>query len=167
MLLPLVVLTGINLIVLLCWAVIAPLDYKRMEHDGTDPWNRVISTYGTCVSPENVMPVYVLLVAINLGALIIANVQAYRARNIRTEYSESKYVAASVFVMAEAGVIAIPVLFLIDDQPRVKYVVGVLLVTVIAMAVLCFIFIPKFFPKATHQKACIYSEMCMVHRNTV
>jgi gamma-aminobutyric acid type B receptor len=147
---PFFIMLGINVTVLICWMLVAPLQYGRLDHLGTDAWNRIISTYGTCMGEkgkEREQDAFVgLLVAVNLTALFYANFQAYRARHLPTEYSESKYIITSVIVMTEAGVIAIPVLLLVKDKPQVFFVVQVLLIFIIAMAILYCIFVPKIFP---------------------
>jgi hypothetical protein len=142
---PFACLTILNLAVLICWATISPLEYVRRNQEGTDPWNRVISTYGACVSSNDVKstPFLASLGLINFGALLVANIQAYKTRSIRTEYSESKYVALSIISMTQAGLIGLPVLLLVEEEPRVNYVVNILLVFVINLALLLFIFWPK------------------------
>jgi gamma-aminobutyric acid type B receptor len=90
-LIPFLLLVSANAIVLICWTVLDPLTYERVNHEGTDGWNRVISTYGTCRS-EHGWRYLVPLAAINLIVLAIANWQAYEARRIKSEFSESKYI---------------------------------------------------------------------------
>jgi hypothetical protein len=46
---PLCLLFVGHIVVLACWTVIDPLTYVR-EAEGTDGWNRIISTYGSCQS---------------------------------------------------------------------------------------------------------------------
>ena len=133
-LLPLVILLVLNVAVLITWTIQAPLVYVRKAHEGTDPWNRVISTYGTCQVEEDhssdgsllqndVLAYLILLAAINFGCLLMANYQAYAARSVQTEYSESKYIA---FIMAsnlQVAVVGVPVVFLVKDEPRSHFVV--------------------------------------------
>lgn len=142
---PLLVILTLNLIILICWTTLAPLKYVRTPRDGTDPWNRVISTYGSCGEHQHISsaPFIALLAVLNMCALIIANVQAYRTRMIKTEFSESKYIAIALASMAQAGIVGIPLLFLVGDQPQANFVVRVLLVVVTCSAILVLIFVPK------------------------
>jgi hypothetical protein len=39
-----------NVLVLSVWTALSPLEYKRQPHEGTDDWNRIFSTYGSCQS---------------------------------------------------------------------------------------------------------------------
>ena len=86
---PLIFLMAANVIVLLCWTVLAPLEFVRENNSGTDLWNRNISSYGTCKttsgSKGNSIPYLVFIGLINIGALVIANIQAYIARDIQTD----------------------------------------------------------------------------------
>ena len=151
---PLLVILTLNLIILICWTTLAPLKYTRASHDGTDPWNRVISTYGSCGEHEHISsaPFIALLAVLNMCALIIANVQAYRTRMIKTEFSESKYIAIALASMAQAGIVGVPLLFLVGDQPRANFVVRVLLVFVTCSAILVLIFVPKILKRNKTEK---------------
>lgn len=138
---------GVNVIVLLCWTVIAPLVYMRDFDAGTDHWNQKISSYGYCNSANDTkggfIPHVVILVFVNMGVLVLAIVQAYQARSIRTEYSESKNITIIMTLMLEAFVFAIPTIALVWDEPVAFFTVMLVLISVICFAVLLFMFIPK------------------------
>lgn len=94
---PYLVFMAVNIITLVSWTAIAPLTYQRFDYPGTDDWNRVIATYGACVTVSEegernttYAPFLVIITTVNMGLLFLANVHAYRARSIQTEYSESK-----------------------------------------------------------------------------
>jgi len=144
---PYVVLMAINVIVLACWTAIAPLVFDRFYHEGTDSWNRQISSYGFCHSQTDAkggfIPYLIILGVVNISVLILANVQAYQARSIQSEYSESKYISIIMASMLQASVIGIPVILLVWDSPQVLFVVLVCLISVICFAVLSFMFLPK------------------------
>lgn len=150
---PYFVLLGMNVVTLSCWTALAPVTYQRRNNDGTDDWNRVISTYGVCTSyseensrPANsFIPYLVIIVIINLGLLIIANIQAYRARSIQTEYSESKYIALIMASMLQAFALGVPCIFLLWEEPQAYFVVTTLVIFSICGVVLGFMFWPKYF----------------------
>jgi ABC-type sugar transport system substrate-binding protein len=147
--LPFCLLMVANLIILICWTVVAPLEYVRRDDLGTDPWNRVISSYGTCMTREGQrsVPFVSALVAVNLGALLFANIQAYKARSIQSEFSESKYIALVVAGMMQVSLVGLPVLLLTVDNPPVYYLLRILLVFVITLAIIGLIFVPKMLHK--------------------
>jgi hypothetical protein len=65
---------------------------------------------------------YALIGVFNVGVLFLACYQAYKARNVRDEISESKNVGFAVFSWVQALMVGLLVLFLIDeDNPTAKY----------------------------------------------
>jgi len=107
----------LNSAVLLTWTLVDPLYYERRNMPGTDPWNRVLATYGTCVG-DRPWPYVTILSLLNGGILTVANVQAYMARNIQSEFSEAKYVAVAVGCMLQACLIGGPILFVVKEIPQ-------------------------------------------------
>ena len=87
---PLVVLLVANITILICWTLIDPLVYKRFE---MMPW----STYGRCVGSSNASNILLIIVGVlNAVVLFLALVQAWKARNISDEFSETKIVGSAV-----------------------------------------------------------------------
>ena len=143
---PYLIMMGINLIVLICWTVISPLKYKRSNWPGTDLWNRIIATYGSCREEENsgyFWPYLSIILFVNIGILIVANVQSYQARLIQTEYSESHYITIIMASLAQMFLLAVPCVSLLSKQPRPYYVVMVIVILCVSAAVLGLMFVPK------------------------
>ena len=136
-----------NVAVLVVWSVFAPLEYIRTPHEGTDDWNRIISTYGACDSREDstggATPYLIILGVINVGVMIISNVQAYQARSIQSEFSESHYIGVVMASMLQSCLIGVPILILVRDNPQAYYLVVVFMIFLTSMAVLLLIFVPK------------------------
>lgn len=89
---PLIVLLFANITILICWTLIDPLVYKRFEIDGT-PW----SSYARCVGSSNASDLFLgLLGVLNAVVLFLALYQAWKARNISDEFSETKIVGSAV-----------------------------------------------------------------------
>jgi ABC-type sugar transport system substrate-binding protein len=138
----------VNVIILTCWTAINPLVFKRKNSTSRDGWNRVISTYGVCVSKHqesrgSSAPYLGCLAFVNGGILLLANVMAYRSRNMCTEFNESHYIAIVMASMLQAFLIGIPLIFLVLDQPQPFYVIIVILDFAVCMTTLMFMFIPK------------------------
>jgi len=145
---PLGVLLTLNLLVLLLWTFIAPLQYERRANSGTDNWNRSSrSYYGACFGPPDAVAAALsfaaCLVVINFIVLVIANLQAYQARKITTEFSESRYIAFIMVTMLQASIVGVPVLILIHQDPRAYFIVVAVILSVTCMATLLFLFVPK------------------------
>lgn len=157
-LVPFAVLMTLNVIVLLCWTLIAPLQYERRAHSGTDNWNRVSrSYYGACVGPDDVkggaVPYVVCLTVINLSVIVISNMQAYQARKIKTEYAESKYIFLIMLTMLQSYLLGLPILALVRDDPQASFVVLTVIIFATCMATLLFLFIPKMTKRAERESA--------------
>ena len=145
-LIPMFILLALNSITLICWTTISPLKYERRNHMGTDGWNRVISTYGSCVSSDGTkgwVPYVVILLVINFSSLIFALIEAYKARNLSVAFSETRYISFTFVLMLQSFVVGIPLLFLVFDEPRDYYVVWLCLIFVTCLVLLFLIFIPK------------------------
>jgi ABC-type sugar transport system substrate-binding protein len=139
---PFFVLVTVNIVVLLCWTLIDPLVYVREANPGTDGWNRIISTYGSCQS-DNSVRYLVPLAVVNISVLVAANWQAYVSRVIESEFAESKYIAMTMASLLQASLTGLPVLFVVRDSPQAFYLVAVFMIFVICMAILLLIFVPK------------------------
>lgn len=148
--LPLILLVALNGTVLACWTAVNPLQYSREFGTGTDLWNRPTSSTGSCKGSAGGDggvhdAIYLILIGIiNLGALVMANVQAYIARDIQTEYSESKYIALVLASILQVAVIGIPTWVLSRDSPKVNYILPTVIIFVLSVAIILLIFLPKY-----------------------
>lgn len=141
---PFGVLVGANVVILLAWTLLNPLQYVRKPHEGTDLYNRVISYYGTCRSQRgSSAPYLAMLFVVNLSLLIVANIQAYQARSIQSEFAESKYIATAMVSFLQAGFTGIPILFVVREIPQAFYLILVFMIFIVSMATLLLIFVPK------------------------
>lgn len=159
---PFAVLFTLNFALLLTWTLVDPLLWQRLPVASDQPWN----TYGTCLATRGKVATAMLasVAVINAGALILASYQAYKARNIPDDFSESKYVFMALYSWLQLMVVGIPVLFLIDhDNPTAKYFLQIVLVFAVCMSMLLIIFIPIV---AQVQQARRKSEQSNVFRST-
>jgi gamma-aminobutyric acid type B receptor len=138
---PFAILFTVNVVLLVVWTVLDPLKWNRKETSET-------SSYGHCSTDLDNSGVTwkvaaALLAATNGAALILANVEAYKARAVSTEYGESKYIAMAMGSMLQIMLVGVPLLFLVDDNPSAKYFIRSSIVFIICMSILLFIFVPK------------------------
>uniref|UniRef100_A0A7R9Z946 G-protein coupled receptors family 3 profile domain-containing protein n=1 Tax=Pseudictyota dubia TaxID=2749911 RepID=A0A7R9Z946_9STRA len=138
-LIPFSVMFALNFTFLLVWTLADPLRWVRKPVDN-EAWN----TYGTCAGEGAVSTaMFALAVAVNAIALFLAFFQAYKARNISDEFSESKYLGIALYSWIQVFFVGLPILFLIDDSnPGAKYFLSVALIVVICMSMLLLIFVP-------------------------
>lgn len=138
---PMVVLLLINIIILLVWSIIDPITHETIVVE-QDPFGRSTNTYGVCSSQHQTIFICVLGV-INLGILLFAVLQAYRARNISTELQESTYIFQAMALCLLVSFIAIPVIIIARENVSAYYFVSLGLLFVICSSILLLIFVPK------------------------
>mmetsp|Transcript_13503 Transcript_13503/g.19914 ORF Transcript_13503/g.19914 Transcript_13503/m.19914 type:complete len:677 (+) Transcript_13503:110-2140(+) len=142
-LVPYVLLLLSNIIVLTCWTVIDPLTYVRQEGTGSDVWNRVNSSIGKCASASDSSPYTITLGTISIVTLVLANVQAFRARKVHTELSESRFIAYIMVGLLQLVLVGIPMYYLTEDNPPSHYTLKVIIVFLMSLLPLLLIFVPK------------------------
>jgi len=143
MLQPFFFLLFCNVLVLICWSVFDPLRYARKDGMGTDGWNRVIATYGVCRAEGSTTPYLVVLAVLNMTVLLVANYEAYKARNVMSDYSESKYIGIAVASMLQSALVGGPVMGLMQTQPLAFYLTACFMMFVVSLGILCLMFLPK------------------------
>ena len=138
---PFFVLITANIIVLITWTVVSPLRWTRtvLEYDDYD---RPTSSIGRC-SSENGAPFIWILVLINGCALILALWQAYLARNITTEFSESKHIAMAMIMIFQSLFIGVPIMVIVNGQPAPQLFVLSAIVFILVVAMLLLVMVPK------------------------
>jgi hypothetical protein len=128
-----------NLLLMLLWTLIDPLEFDiRFVED--EEWKM----YSTCSSQDGHSWIFLILtISINFFAMSLAIYEAYKARNISDDYSESKSLGIAIFSWIQILLVGCPVLFLIDeDNVAPKYFLQVVLIFVCCMSMLLIIFVP-------------------------
>lgn len=138
---PMIILLILNFIVLIVWTMVDPRQ-RTLVVVTKDPFGRNEETYGMCSSDHPVIFATILCV-INLGSLLFALLQAYRARNISTEFQESNYIFMAMTLVLLASFIGIPVMIIAQDNTAAYYFVAAGLLFVVCASVLLLVFVPK------------------------
>ena len=138
-LLPFLILFSINVITLLLLTIIDPLHWVRQPVDG-QRWN----TVGTCKTDHAVGNVLVgLLLLVNAVALFTACWQAYKARDLSTQFSESKSIGIALYSWLQLMLVGIPIVFLLeDDNVEAKFFLHVALIFAVCSSMLGFLLYP-------------------------
>ena len=139
---PFVILLTLNIIFLLVWTFVDPMYWQRMPMIGSEDG---LSSFGVCYIGRTGVSVAMIccLVAVALAVVILANWEAYKARNVCVEYSESKYVALAMICFLQVIVIGLPLIALVHTNPPAGYFVKVAIIAVLSLSLLFLIFIPK------------------------
>jgi len=137
---PFAILMAANCAIMVAWTLVDPLLWFRTEPDDA------YQSRGYCrAEGESYILFLVLIVLVNAAALILANIQAFRARNITTEFSESLYVMMTMVSLLQALLIGVPLLVIVREKTDAKYFVSAGLIFVVTMATLGLMFAPKMY----------------------
>jgi len=138
------VLLGCNFLVLIIWTILSPMTWaiKTLQYD---EYNRPKVQIGGCDSADGTALAYIgSLLAIDGIAILITLWQAYKARHITTDLSESKYIGIAVVAMFEASFIGVPVIGIVNDQPNAVLFMSSAIIFVVVLAILGCLFGPKY-----------------------
>jgi hypothetical protein len=152
--LPFIILMTINISVLLAWTFDAPLVWERKLVANYDTFGRNVESVGRCVMSDTKFDVVYLslIVVINLSVLLFANYQAYIARTLPTEFSESTYITIAMGSLLEVCILGIPLLFLSSSDPTIGFLIRSILATASSLSALLPIFLPKYFQRNINKR---------------
>ncbi|CAB9505261.1 acid type B receptor subunit 2 [Seminavis robusta] len=140
---PLIALLSANILVLSLMTALDPLEWTVVVTK-TDTLRGVPSeTYGTCTIQSSQIPYIVTLAVINFCIFAVAIFQAWRARNISTEFAESKFVFKSLITTIAVVFSCGPVMILASDDPNATIFVRSAIVFITSTNTLLWIFVPK------------------------
>jgi len=138
---PFAVLFAVNFALLLAWTLKDPLRFERVKVDDNNPFS---DTYGTCkFENDGTVGFAVAILVVNFSSILLACAEAYRAREIGDEFSESKWVAVTIASWFQVFVVGMPVMFLVTEFPTATYFLKTSIIFVACMSLLLFIFVPK------------------------
>lgn len=133
---------SINLIVMITWTLVSPLEWVRVKGEERDMFERLFQSYGTCESDSSVV-FAVLVIVTNVFFLILGNGWNYMSRNIETEYGESRYIGISMAATLQAWSMGIPILVVVWDNPQARFFVESGIIFVTSLAFLATVYLPK------------------------
>jgi 7 transmembrane sweet-taste receptor of 3 GCPR len=113
-----------------------------------DNYGNVVQSNGACMSIQITSPTqyafFGATMAISVFTLLVSAYQSYRARNLPSQFNESKYIAISNLILVESLIIGCPVLVIAREDPATFSLALNALVAVMSLAVLLPVFVPKF-----------------------
>lgn len=138
---PFAVLLGLNVLFMLIWTLVDPMYYDRSQRCGADE----STSFGSCRMGRTDVSVAmaVSVAVVDLLALLLANLQAYKARNIKTDFNESGHVGIAMLSILQIFLVGTPLVFLVTDNPPAQFFVLAAMVSVVCLSVLLLIFVPK------------------------
>jgi len=136
-----VVLLAIELIILLSWQFIDPLEWVRMVVS-TDAEGFPLQSVGRCES-KNQQIFTITLLAYKGICLVYALYLCYVTRNMPSDFSEGKWVMASIVSIIQILILAIPILIIVENDNNSFYFIRAATMFLISCTVSSLIFGPK------------------------
>ena len=138
-----------DLILLIVWTSLSPLEYQRIEQSKSidkESGLIIIDSVGRCVpSNPDISPWAFAgpLLGFHLILMVTTNVLLYQVKDVTDRYQEQKYVGMASIFMFEILVVGVPVFIAVNDSPQATFVVLLSFIAFNDIGLLCFIFIPK------------------------
>jgi len=130
-----------NLVLIMLWNILDPMVWKRRQISPTE-------SIGFCTLADTSTITWKIIFGIlgilNGGVLIVANVEAYKARKIDTEYGESVYIGLIMLFFLQIVLVGVPLFFIVQSNSTARFFLTSSMVFIMSMSVLLLIFIPKY-----------------------
>jgi len=132
---------GAPVFLLSLWALKEPRRYRRINTH-VDMSGFPKKSVAGCYSSAT--PFFVATILIwNIGLLAVASVSSFRVSNLRTPYSEMRYISILVFSAMQILTIMLPVLFLMKLNGTNRAILMTTVLFPAQIAILVFVFLPK------------------------
>jgi len=135
-----IIFVSANILILSLWTGLSPMGWVRTDID-FDMFQRTIETSSEC-SYNNSTPYVIALVVVNLCALFYTVYEAYRARELSTEFQETGYITKALVCMMLVCFVGLPI-SIISKENDTRMYLSVGIIFVVCMSLLGFIFVPK------------------------
>ena len=131
----------VNIIILSLMTKYGPISYE-ISATQFDTFGRKTEEYGDCVYGD-AAPFMITLFVVNFGMVCLALFQSWKARNLSTEFAESRHIANALSIAFVVGLLAFPLHAITQDNPNTDTFIDAVMIAVLSGNILCFIFIPK------------------------
>lgn len=146
---PVAIITVFNIIMLVLMTTLRPVYYDIVETT-PDKFGRMTEIYGNCKfvndgdgGRKGALAFLLPTIVVNGVMVCVGLLQVWRARNLSTEYSESRYIGSVLLISLLVAMFAIPMLVITRENPSAGTFVQLMLASIIPGITLFFIFIPK------------------------
>ena len=140
---PMIAIMLVDVALLTAWTFHDPLKYERSRRTSDyDVYGYPLRSHGVCNSSaawQFIGP----LIALHVSLLLYANFTAFATRKVKSDYQESTWVALSMGSQFQILVLAIPVLFMVAEDPISSFFLRVGVIFFNDAGVLLLIFLPK------------------------
>ncbi len=138
-------LLAVEILIMLTWQLVDPLQWKReVVTQGINGYP--VKSVGSCTTVDgNVNYFVIVLAVVNLSCLLFALYLCYHVRKIPSDYQESRWITASIISMLQVGIIAVPVLLIVQENTNALYFVSVMILFLVSSTVTLLMFGPKIY----------------------
>jgi hypothetical protein len=131
----------VNAIILSIMSGLSPTDYELIV-ESYDEFGRPEEIRGQCTFKES-LPYVLSVCVINFGALLFTIAEAFKARNLSTEFAESIQIFRALLTITITIFVGGPVLLLARDNANTFLFVASAIIFVGCLSVLLLMFVPK------------------------
>ncbi|KAG0080837.1 hypothetical protein BGZ90_011112 [Linnemannia elongata] len=127
-----------NLVIMAAWFIKYPPALRQIVLPD-------FTSYWSCsnLDGSNSTPFFAVLLAYNAALLLIATYLAYMNRNVAANYNECRQIAFVVYNILLAGCLAMPTVFLPNEQFLIKFYLSTVVILFGTTFSLMFLFLPK------------------------
>jgi len=134
-----------ELVAMIIWVIVAPLQWSRLVSQ-VDSFGNPLSSYGECTGSTVSVAFVAVVFTIHAISLALTSNASNHVRDLPVQYQESKWINLSVMSMLQIYLVSIPAVIASYNDVTGRFVImsSVVVVTVGAL-LLCLLF-PKIFP---------------------
>ncbi|KAL7566109.1 hypothetical protein ACA910_003883 [Epithemia clementina (nom. ined.)] len=138
---PIVITLSASILVLSLMSSLGPPEYKIIV-ERRDKFGRETEVRGECYLTASIYYLIALAV-IDAGVFAFAFAEAWKARNLSTEFAESHFIFRAMMAIIAVLFVGLPLLFLARDNPSAIVFVGSAIIFVASVSILLLTFLPK------------------------
>ena len=139
---PFAVLLSLNLIILITWTTVAPLEYVATPTGSLDSFGREISFTVACQSDDAIW-FRICIGILDAVALFVAFYQSWRARQVKMAYNESNLIFLALVISSQSFFIGVPGVIAASGNPTTEFFCRILAVIWGCLGIILPICFPK------------------------
>ena len=135
-----------EVIILILWTSLDPLTYQRFVTQ-TDEFNNPTDSVGECYGDSVSFGFVAIVFTLHALSVIFTGIASSFVKDFPVQYQESRYLNLAVLSMGQIYILAVPSVIAVYSSSIGRFVMTSTVVLISALALLCFLIVPKMFPK--------------------
>lgn len=137
-------LVSIEILVMIIWQIVSPLHFERTIDDRDHATGLVTVSHGVCTS-EDALPFLFVILIVKAVVCMYGNVIAFQINQPGNSIGESRILSMTMLSCIQSFIVAVPLCYLLKDDPSVLFVVKALSVVFAIIVVGGVMVFSKFF----------------------